>query len=127
VKVLLDTQVLFWWYAEPEKLTKRARAALEDAEITVLVSAVVAWELAIKAAIGKIDALSLVLDLNAYLADAGFLELPVTVSQATRVALLPPHHRDPFDRLLIAQAQELQVQIVSSDPVLDRYDIRRLW
>jgi PIN domain nuclease of toxin-antitoxin system len=127
MRALLDTQALFWWYGEPSKLSKRAGSMLDDSSNNILISAVSAWELAIKAAIGKLDALPLVIDLSKFVAEEGFSELPVTISQATRAGLLPLHHRDPFDRLLVAQAQDLNVPIISSDRLLDLYDVKRLW
>jgi len=127
VKLLLDTQVLFWWYSEPLRVSKRAISLMEDSENDVLVSAAVAWELAIKSAIAKLDALSLTLDLSRLLAEDGFSELPIGISQATRAGLLPLHHRDPFDRLIVAQAQDLNIPILSSDRLLDLYDVNRLW
>lgn len=127
MKLLADTQALFWWYSEPGKLSDRALAAMQDSGNVVLISAVAAWELAIKTGIGKLDALALVLDLERYIAEEGFTELPITIAHAVRAGLLPAHHRDPFDRLLIAQAQDLNVPILSSDPLLDDYDVKRLW
>ncbi|MGH9514822.1 MAG: type II toxin-antitoxin system VapC family toxin [Terriglobales bacterium] len=127
MKVLIDTQVLFWWYSEPSKLSRSAGAILEDGSNIVLVSAATAWELAIKVAIGKLNALSLILDLVGFLKEEGFTELPITIQHATRAGLLPLHHRDPFDRLIVAQAQDLGIPIASSDRLLDRYDIKRLW
>ena len=100
---------------------------MEDSENEVLVSTAVAWELAIKSAIGKLDAWSLMLDLPRLLAEDGSSELPIGITQATRAGLLPPHHRDPFDRLMVAQAQDLNVPVLSSDRLLDLYDVRRLW
>jgi PIN domain nuclease of toxin-antitoxin system len=127
VKLLLDTQVLFWWYSEPAKISKRVISLMEDSENQILVSAAIAWELAIKAVIGKLDALSLTLDLPRLLAEDGFSELPIGITQATRAGLLPLHHRDPFDRLLVAQAQDLNVPVLSSDHLLDSYDVKRIW
>ena len=127
MKILLDSQALFWWYSDPAKISKRAVSMIEDAENTILVSAATAWELAIKTAIGKLDALSFVIDLPRYLAEEGFEELPVSVSQATRAGLLPLHHRDPFDRILAAQAQDLSIPVLSNDRLFDLYDVKRLW
>lgn len=127
MKVLIDTQVLFWWYSEPSKLSRSAGSVLEDGSNIVLVSAATAWELAIKVAIGKLNALALILDLVGFLKEDGFTELPITIQHATRAGLLPLHHRDPFDRLLVAQAQDMGIPVVSSDRLLDRYDIKRLW
>lgn len=93
----------------------------------VLISAATAWELSIKAAMGKVDALPLVVDFSMFVDDEGFTELPVVASHAIRAGLLPLHHKDPFDRLLVAQAQDLNVPIISSDRGLDEYGIVRIW
>ena len=127
MRVLIDTQSLFWWYGDPGKLSKRASSIVADGSNTILVSALIAWELSIKAGMGKLDALSLVTDLSGYIAEEGFTELPISITQATRAGLLPLHHRDPLDRLLVAQAQDLNIPIVSSDRLLDLYDVKRLW
>ena len=112
MKILLDAQAVFWRYSDPAKISKRAVSMIEDGENTILVSAATAWELAI---------------LPRYLAEEGFEELPVSVSQATRAGLLPLHHRDPFDRLLAAQAQDLSIPVLSNDRLFDLYDVKRLW
>jgi PIN domain nuclease of toxin-antitoxin system len=127
VKVLLDTHALVWWFSEPAKLSKRATSIITNASNTVLVSAASAWELAIKVNLGKIDAMSLVSELGIHIDEEGFEELPIAIGHATRAGSLPMHHRDPFDRLLVAQALELNVPILSADKSLDRYDIRRVW
>jgi len=127
VDVLLDTHALFWWFSDAANLSKRAIAVIGDEANTLLVSAATAWELAIKVNLGKIDALPLVLELGRYSEQEGFTALPISIDQATRAGLLPLHHRDPFDRLLVAQAQSLHVPILSADRILDRYDIKRLW
>ena len=127
MKVLLDTHTLVWWFSEPEKLSKRAASIITNSSNAVLVSATSAWELAIKVNLGKVDAISLVSDLSMHLAEEGFEELPIAIRHATRAGSLPLHHRDPFDRLLVAQALELDVPILGADKSLDRYDIRRLW
>ena len=127
MRALIDSKVLFWWYSDPKKLSKPATSILVDESNSILVSAATAWELTIKAALGKLDALPLVMDLSRYISEEGFAELPITISQATRAGLLPLHHRDPFDRLLVAQAQDLNIPIISSDRLLDQYDVKRLW
>jgi PIN domain nuclease of toxin-antitoxin system len=127
MNVLLDTHALFWWFSDPIRLSKRASSIIGNPDNTVLVSAATAWELAIKVNLGKIDALSLVVELGRYSEQEGFTELPISIEQATRAGLLPSHHRDSFDRLLVAQAQSLHVPILSADRILDRYDIKRLW
>jgi PIN domain nuclease of toxin-antitoxin system len=127
VKVLVDSQVLFWWYSEPSKLSKRANSTIRDGDNTVFISAATAWELSIKTALGKLNALQFVMDFSTYLEEEGFVELPIATSHAIRAGLLPARHKDPFDRLLVAQAQELSIPVVSSDRALDTYGVIRIW
>ncbi|PYX05678.1 MAG: PIN domain nuclease [Acidobacteria bacterium] len=127
MNVLLDTHALIWWFGDATRLSKRANSVIADANNTILISAAVAWEMAIKASLGKLNALSLVMDLPNRIDQEGFVELPINLEQATRAGLLPMHHRDPFDRLLIAQAQSMNVPILSADAVLDGYDVKRFW
>jgi PIN domain nuclease of toxin-antitoxin system len=127
MEAILDTHALLWWVNEPKRLSKRANSILTNTDTTVLVSAAVAWELAIKVNLGKLDALALLTGLTQRLQKEGFTELPVTIGHATRAGLLPLHHRDPFDRLLVAQAQDLGIPILSADELLDRYDVKRVW
>ena len=121
--LLLDTQVFLWWLDDPNLLTDSARKALADGKNLVYVSAAVAWEIAIKRSLGKLDAPE---DLEAAMAANRFLPLPVTVSHALAVSTLPDHHRDPFDRLLIAQARYEGFQLVSRDPLIKQYDVSLL-
>jgi PIN domain nuclease of toxin-antitoxin system len=107
MSLLLDTHALFWWFSDPARLSKRAGSIIANPGNTVLVSAATAGELAIKVNLGKIDSLSLVVELSRYAEEEGFVELPINVGHAARAGLLPLHHRDPFDRLLVAQAQAL--------------------
>jgi PIN domain nuclease of toxin-antitoxin system len=127
MNVLLDTHAVIWWFNEPEKLSKRATTTITNQANTVYVSAASSWEMAIKASLGKLHTTSFVLDLVDLLRQENFFEQPVTVDHAVRGGLLPLHHRDPFDRLLVAQAQSLNIPIVSADAILDAYDIKRIW
>lgn len=127
MRVLLDTHALVWWFADFGRLSKRAASIITSMDNTVLVSAAVAWELSIKVNLGKFDGMGLVTDLKQRLEKEGFSESPITLTQATRAGLLPLHHRDPFDRMLVAQAQDLGIPILSADPLLDQYDVKRLW
>lgn len=127
MKILIDTHALIWWLHEPENLPKKARKILSDVQTTVLVSAAVAWEIAIKANIGKLRPLELALDLSHRVAEEGFFEEPITIEHSVRAGFLPLHHRDPFDRLLVAQAQALNIPILSGDETLRRYDVKRIW
>jgi PIN domain nuclease of toxin-antitoxin system len=127
MKLLLDTHVLIWWFNDPSRLSTKATSILRSPNNSILISAAVAWELAIKVNLGKVDALPLVTDFASHTAEEGFAELPISIAQALRAGLLPRHHRDPFDRALVAQAQDLNVPILSADAVLDRYDVQRIW
>jgi PIN domain nuclease of toxin-antitoxin system len=100
MRLLLDTHVLLWWLMDPALLSDGARCTIEDGENIVYVSAAVAWEIAIKSALGKLR----VGDLIEALDENQFLPLPITVTHALAIEKLPPHHRDPFYRMLVAQA-----------------------
>ena len=127
MKLLLDTHVLVWWLEDPRRLSRRAATILANRDNDILISAAVGWEIAIKVGVGKMKPRSILQDLDRVLAEEAFSELPITLDAAVRAGLLPLHHRDPFDRLLVAQAQSLNVPILSADGVLDLYDIKRLW
>jgi len=118
VTLLLDTQIFLWYLADSKRLVPRARTAISGAD-RVFVSAASIWEAAIKTALGK---LTVVLDdLVAGIAASGFSELPITALHAARVAALPDHHRDPFDRMLIAQALSEPLVLLTNDEILARY------
>ena len=125
MKLLLDTHLVLWWMAgEASRISRRALAALESDGIEPLVSAVTVWEAAIKRGLGKLEAPA---DLLPQLERAGVELLPITARHADLVASLPLHHRDPFDRLLVAQATIEGVPLVSDDESLRRYDIEVVW
>jgi len=121
--LLLDTHVLLWWLDDPQLLSNAARSAIADGKNTVYISAAVAWEIAIKRRLGKLEAPD---DLEAAMATNRFLPLPVTIPHALAVYELPYHHRDPFDRLLIAQAIHEGFQLVSRDVHVPLYDVPHL-
>jgi PIN domain nuclease of toxin-antitoxin system len=127
MNLLIDTHVLLWWLGAPERVTGTARGVLESAEDRVYVSAAIAWEIAIKVNVGKLDALAVVSDMPRILFDKGFHRLAISMDHALRAGMLPRHHTDPFDRMLIAQAQALNCPIVSADKVFDAYGVRRIW
>jgi PIN domain nuclease of toxin-antitoxin system len=116
----LDTHVFLWWLDDPRKLSKAARKAIGDGKNTVYISAVVVWEIVIKRALGKLDAPD---DLEAAMAANRFLALPITIPHVVAVRALPDHHRDPFDRLLIAQASHEGFRLVSRDQQIARYGV----
>ncbi len=122
-RFLLDTHVLLWSLAEPGKLSDRARDALEDAHNEVFVSAVSAWEISVKRAKGRLTAPD---NLAAVVEERGLTHLPLTFHHAERAASLPPHHRDPFDRFLVAQAQVEGLVLVTRDSRIPLYSIRTL-
>lgn len=122
--VLLDTQVWLWMQAAPERLARGARSLIEDAGNTLLFSAASSWEIAIKHAIGR---LPLPEPPERYVPErmrtSGVVGLRVEHSHALRVSALEPHHRDPFDRMLVAQAQLERVPLLTADRVFERYDV----
>ncbi|MBA2347770.1 MAG: type II toxin-antitoxin system VapC family toxin [Solirubrobacterales bacterium] len=123
-RLLLDTHTALWWAADDRRLSDGARTALADDENEILLSAVVVWEIAIKRGLGKLDAPS---TLPARLLAGGARGLPVSLDHAAAVEELPEHHRDPFDRLLIAQAVVERGSIVSRDPLIAPYDVDVVW
>ncbi len=127
MEVLLDTHALVWWFEGARTLSGQASRILSSADSVIYVSAAVGWELAIKVNLGKFRYPELVRDLADLMQHEGWVELPISIEQASRAGLLPLRHRDPFDRMLVAQAQALNLPILSADRVLDEYDVRRVW
>jgi PIN domain nuclease of toxin-antitoxin system len=127
VKLLVDTHVLYWALESPKELSKRSRSVISNRSNQIIVSAAVGWEMAIKVNLGKLHARSVVMDLSRILQEKGFSEEPITLDHAVAAGLLPLHHRDPFDRMLVAQAQSLNAAIVSADSLLDSYGVKRIW
>jgi PIN domain nuclease of toxin-antitoxin system len=117
VRLLLDTHLLLWALGSPARLPERARELIMNEE--VFVSAASIWEIGIKAALGKLHADPA--EVLATLEPAGFKELPVTGTHAAGVARLPAHHRDPFDRLLVAQALTEPMRLLTNDSALAAY------
>lgn len=118
MRLLLDTQVFLWFVADSRRLSAAARREIQDAQ-TVLVSAASIWEAAIKIALGKLAVSAT--SLAEAIGRSGFTELPVLARHAARVVSLPDLHRDPFDRLLIAQAMDEQLRFLTADAPLGRY------
>lgn len=123
MKLLLDTHVFIWWRADPRKLDRKVERAISRARL-VYVSAASAWEAAIKIQLGK---LRLPGSFETGVRDSDFTPLPVTMAHAEQVRELAPHHTDPFDRLLVAQATVEGLTIVTADRQFDRYPIPVLW
>jgi PIN domain nuclease of toxin-antitoxin system len=128
VKLLLDTHAFLWWVAASKELSRKARSAIGSARNECYVSVASAWEIAIKVSLGKLR-IEGALDrfLPEQLAANGFLALPIDLRHAARVATLPFRHRDPFDRLLVAQALEEDLGLVTGDPAFVKYGVKRVW
>jgi PIN domain nuclease of toxin-antitoxin system len=120
VILLLDAHAALWWLADDATLDVAARSAIADPTNDVLISAASIWEIEIKRALGKLTAPRGLVDA---VADAGFDVLPITGVDAERAGSLPAHHRDPFDRMLVAQAERLGAIVVSRDPAFGAYGI----
>jgi PIN domain nuclease of toxin-antitoxin system len=128
VRLLLDTHVLIWAVDDPARLSPVAKEHLEDPANDLLVSAATVWELAIKVSLGKLTLTEPFEPwMSAALDDLTASVLPISVPHAAAQVVLPWHHRDPFDRLLAAQAQVESVRLVSKDPQFDQYGIDRVW
>jgi PIN domain nuclease of toxin-antitoxin system len=126
--LLLDTHALLWWLVEPENLSSLALASINDPAATIFVSAASGWELATKVRLGKLPgAEGLLLDLPSLLQQQGFLPLPVQLHHGVHAGGYRQAHRDPFDRLLAAQAELEGLQLVSLDPALATFPCRLLW
>jgi PIN domain nuclease of toxin-antitoxin system len=127
MRVLLDTHVFLWWLAGDTRLPVRAREILGDPLVVGLVSAASAWEISTKVRIGKLPGIEAISDdIGAAIASQGFEELPIRVQHAERAGKLPGLHRDPFDRMLAAQAQLEGVSILSVDPIFDAFGVPRI-
>jgi PIN domain nuclease of toxin-antitoxin system len=125
---LLDTHAFLWWIGDDPRLSERAREVLSDGDNDLVFSAASGWEIAIKARLGRLQVLG---DLNTYLyrqlTENYTSVLPVHLSHALRVHALPDHHRDPFDRLLVAQAIVEEMPLLSADPRIARYPVEVVW
>ncbi len=121
--LLLDTHVLLWWLGDDDRLTPTMRSAIADPRTAVMVSAASAWEVAIKAVLGKLTVPG---DLAEELDRQGFDAVPVTVEDGLAAGDLPRHHADPFDRMLIAQARRRRLVVVTADRRFADYDVLTL-
>lgn len=128
MRLLLDTHTLLWWLDGDRRLSRRARAAIADEANTVLVSAASAWEITTKARLGKLPgALAVADDVAGAVNGQGFTPLDITLVHAQRAGRLTGEHRDPFDRILVAQSQMEDLTVVSNDTVFDAYGAVRIW
>ena len=124
---LLDTHALVWWATLDPRLSRRAKKAMADETGTVLVSAATAWEIATKARLGKLEWPADAGTVHEYAVGQGFRPLPVSLDHAERAGRLAIARRDPFDRMLIAQAQIEDVWLVSIEELFDSAGVRRYW
>jgi PIN domain nuclease of toxin-antitoxin system len=125
---LLDTHTLLWWLSDDPALTKTARKIIAETKNVIFVSAASAWEIATKVRLGKLPtAADLAADFAGHLQREGFQILAISGEHAIRAGLLPGPHKDPFDRMLIAQAQAENMPIISNESLFDFYGVRRLW
>jgi PIN domain nuclease of toxin-antitoxin system len=127
VRLLLDTHALLWWATLNRRLSPKAKKAIARQESEVFVSAASAWEIATKSRLGKLEWPPEAGSVRDYAVGQGFRLLSISVEHAERAGQLTIEHRDPFDRMLIAQAQSEDLQLVSKEAVFDDYAVRRYW
>jgi len=128
MKVLLDTHTFLWWIADSPRLSARAREVIRDSNNELLFSAASGWEIAIKAQLGR---LQLPDNLEQFIVEQlslnTILVLPIQLRHALHVYTLPQHHRDPFDRMLVAQSQVENLPILTTDPHIAQYEVKTIW
>lgn len=122
-RILLDTHVLLWWLAGDPRLGPRATEAIADPRNQVYVSAASTWEISIKIALGKLQAPD---DMSSIIEDEGFLPLPISLYHGDQAGQLPPLHKDPFDRMLVAQAQTEGLIVITHDDAVMQYPVRTM-
>lgn len=128
MRALLDTHAFLWWLADSGRLSDPARRTITDETNDIVVSAASTWEITTKYRLGKLpESDAVAFDVVGSIARQGFEELMIGVADAERAGRLPGPHRDPFDRMLIAQALARDLIVVSADTVFDRYGVNRLW
>jgi len=127
-KIILDTHTFIWWVDDDQRLSAKAKKVIENMDNQCFLSLASSWEMAIKSSLGK---LKLTIPVKEYipqhLAANDFKQLDITLRHVARVEALPWHHRDPFDRLLVAQAVEEKMMIVSAEASFDSYKVKRIW
>jgi len=124
---LLDTHTFLWLLRGPANLPCRVREIAEDRTATLAISIVTPWEIAFKVNLGKLEAVDILDQFERVVTLGGYTVLETTAAQAIRSGLLPRYHRDPFDRLIVAQALDLHIPVISRDNTFDRYGVKRIW
>jgi PIN domain nuclease of toxin-antitoxin system len=128
VRFIVDTHTFLWAVLSPERLTDRVRGLFTDSDVELLISIATPWEMAIKAGIGKLrNGAEILDDFENRVAASGYQILGASIKHMIRSGYLPRHHKDPFDRLLIAQALDLNIPILSGDEIFDLYGVQRVW
>ena len=127
MRYLVDTHAFLWAVMSPERLTDRVRGVFTDREAELLVSIATPWEMAIKCALGKLDAAFVLDNFESLAKQGGYTLLDTAARHVISSGRLFAHHRDPFDRLLAAQALDLRIPLISRDRVFDRYGVKRIW
>ncbi len=128
MRLLLDTHALIWWFQDDKRLGRNAKAGIANPESQVFASAINAFEITTKHRIGKMpEALGMVAELELRVAREGFETLPLSFAQARHAGMLEDLHKDPFDRMLIAQAFLEDMVLVSNEEIFDRFGVQRLW
>jgi PIN domain nuclease of toxin-antitoxin system len=127
MRLLLDTHSFIWMNEAPKKLGRAARVAITNRDSDVWLSMASCWEIALKISKGTLEAKISMAQIPQFLADYRVSLLPIELKHLDRVAQLPRHHKDPFDRLLIVQAIEENLTLVSNDPQFRRYEVKRVW
>ena len=128
MRVLVDTHAFFWWVTDDKKLSTRAREVIADQTNEVMISAVLAWELATKVRFSKWpEAVDLATNIDRIIDANDFTPLPITMTHARTAGFLPARHRDPFDRMLAAQSQVERISLLSADPVFAALGVQVMW
>jgi len=128
MQLLLDTHALLWWFSGDDALSAASRTAIADEDNGIFVSAASIWEIATKHRIGKLPGIAAIIgDLDRVIADQGFIGLPINLRHGQVAGSLPGPQRDPFDRMLIAQAMLENLVLVSNEQPFDAYGVTRLW
>lgn len=128
MRLLLDTHAFLWWLVNDERLPRVAHDAIAETGNSIFVSAASAWEIATKHRIGKLaDVGDIVADFDGAILGQGFKELPIAVAHGRAAGMLPGPHKDPFDRMLIAQAMLENLTLVSNEQLFDSFAVQRLW
>jgi len=128
MKVLLDTHTFLWWVTDDPKLSSRVRKIISDGKNELFLSAVSGWEIAIKAQLGRIQIPDKPQTFISEQMVANAIQgLPIQISHAVHIYNLPTHHRDPFDRMLVAQAQLEKLPILTDDPQISQYPVKVIW